>query len=156
MKCAFSLLVALSIGMSACSIHRGIKPIEPEVGHYSPVVVDSLTPTFRWHPLRQPDTRYDLGIFQAENGKSVYYREGLTAPEHTVEDSLQPGANYLWSVRFRRGTVVGPWANYNHTVVAPIPFGFFYHHRGNLFFPFKTPDKPGQAPEKTPETREAP
>lgn len=138
------LFLAISVGLGACSIHRGIKPIEPEVGHYSPVVVDSLSPSFRWKPLPQPETQYDLGIFAAvapgQPMKTLYYREGLTVPEHKIEATLSPNTLYFWSVRFRRGTTIGPWANYNHTVVVPSPFVIFWHHSGNNLFPFKTPD----------------
>lgn len=142
---ASALLLAVLIGAVACSTHQGIKPIEPEVGHYSPVVVASLAPKFRWQPLPEPDTLYDLAVFEVldsgEAGQTVYYREALATPEHTVEESLRPDTNYYWSVRSRRGAAVGAWATYDHKLLVPIPFGFYYSGKSSLLFPFKTPVK---------------
>ena len=106
MKPAARLLFALLIICGACSTHRGIKPTEPEVGHYSPTVVANLTPTFRWEPLTEPDSRYDFAVFEVldsgQAGEAIYYREGLTTTEHTLQENLKPGTNYYWSVRSRR------------------------------------------------------
>ena len=145
MKPAARLLFALLIICGACSTHRGIKPTEPEVGHYSPTVVANLTPTFRWEPLTEPDSRYDFAVFEVldsgQAGEAIYYREGLTTTEHALQESLKPGTNYYWSVRPRRGATVGEWATYDHTLFVPIPFGFYYQGKSNLLFPFKTPEK---------------
>jgi hypothetical protein len=144
-KHGISFFLAVLVGISACSTHQGIKPIQPEVGHYSPVVVDSLYPIFRWQPLPEPDSQYDFGVFEVlssgQAGETVYYREGLKQPQHKIEESLKPNTNYYWSVRSRRGTAVGAWSTYDHTLFVPIPFGFYYGGQGNLLFPFKTPDK---------------
>lgn len=145
MNLTAGLLFAFLIIASACSTHRGIKPIEPEVGHYSPTIVASLTPTFRWEPSTDADARYDFAVFEVldsgQASESIYYREALTKPEHTLEDRLKPGTNYYWSVRSRRGATVGEWATYDHKLFVPIPFGFYYHGKSSLLFPFKTPDK---------------
>lgn len=151
------LFLALSLGCAGCSINHGIRPIEPGVGHYAPVVVDSLSPTFRWEPLRQPETKYDLAVFAAAGrGKPmtrVYYREGLTETGHKMEETLSPGSHYFWSVRFRRGATTGPWANYSHTVVLPSPVLIAWWHSSNNFFPFKTPgDAPTQNSEPPPQS----
>ncbi|HEY1268351.1 MAG TPA: hypothetical protein VGH16_13935 [Candidatus Binatia bacterium] len=145
MKAAAGLLLALLLIAGACSTHRGIKPIEPEVGHYSPIITANLTPTFRWEPLTEPDSRYDFAVFEVldtgQASDAIYYREGLTTSEHTLQESLKPATNYYWSVRSRRGATVGEWATYDHTLFVPIPFGFYYQGKSSLLFPFKTPDK---------------
>lgn len=51
--------------LSACSTPQGITPIQPELGHYSPTVVESLNPNFRWKPVSDPDMLYDLAIFES-------------------------------------------------------------------------------------------
>ncbi len=50
-------------------------------------------------------------------GKEVYYREGLTEPEHTLEVPLQPNREYYWSVRVRRGEEVSEWSRFDYTKV---------------------------------------
>jgi hypothetical protein len=70
MKQYLALLLALTFA-SACSTHRGIKPLEPQVGHYSPTVVGSLAPTFRWEAFPEPDTRYDFAIFEVLESVSL-------------------------------------------------------------------------------------
>lgn len=144
MKYGHSLLLAGLVGLAACSIHKGLTPIAPKVGHYSPVVVDSLYPTFSWQPSPEPETHYDLAIFEildsGQAGNPVYFREGLKIAEHKIEETLKPNTNYYWSIRPRWGTKIGSWASYDHKLLVPIPFGFYYQGSGSLFFPFKTPD----------------
>jgi hypothetical protein len=129
--------------LNGCSTHQGIKPLQPEVGHYSPVVVDSLRPTFRWQAAGDANARYDFVIFadtgSGNAGKSVYYREGLKQTEHKIDEDLKPNANYYWSVRTRADNDLGEWATYEHKVLVPVPFGFYYKGQDNLHFPFKTP-----------------
>jgi hypothetical protein len=143
MKPHAGLLFAFLIITAACSTHRGIKPIEPEVGHYSPTVVANLTPTFRWEPLTEPDSKYDFAVFEVlESGQAseaIYYREGLTTAEHTLQESLKPGTNYYWSVRSRRGATAGEWTTYDHTLFVPIPFGFIIKARAAYSFLSKHP-----------------
>jgi hypothetical protein len=131
--------------VTACSTPQGITPIQPELGHYSPTVVESLNPTFRWKPVSDLETLYDFAIFEIRSsgqpGKSVYYRQGLKQPEHKLEESLKPNMDYFWSVRTRQGTDLGEWATYDHKLLVPIPFGFYYQGQGHLLFPFKTPEK---------------
>ena len=75
------------------------------MGHYSPTVVESLAPQFKWQPGSESETRYDLVIFDTTSsgkpGRSVYYREGLEIAEHKIEQPLQPDAIYYWTVRSR-------------------------------------------------------
>ena len=115
----------------------------PEVGHYSPTVVESLVPQLKWQPASESEVRYDLVIFETTSsgkpGRSVYYREGLEIAEHKVEQPLNPDAVYYWTVRSRKGPTVSDWSSYDHKLLVPIPFGFYYQGQGNLLFPFKTP-----------------
>lgn len=131
--------------VSACSTPQGIVPLQPGVGHYSPTVVESLNPIFRWQPVSDPETLYDFAVFEVRSsgqpGKSVYYRQELKQAEHKIEESLKPNMDYFWSVRTRQGKDVGEWATYDHKLLVPIPFGFYYQGQGHLLFPFKTPQK---------------
>lgn len=80
--------------------------------------VESLRPTLRWQAFpraadlaKAPEemgrvraVTYDLVIAREEGlavGQEVYRRERLPTPAHTLEESLQPGAYYFWSVRAR-------------------------------------------------------
>lgn len=79
------------------------------------VEVDTLTPTFRWQPLtvsvdpssgqepaRVDNITYEIRIWRtvsSDGGKLVYKRGQLTATEHRLEQPLDPGTRYYWSVR---------------------------------------------------------
>jgi hypothetical protein len=80
--------------------------------------VPSPTPTLRWQRFPTADLqqqapelaaqlqriRYDLVIARASNLSPehiVYAREGLEQPSHTLEQPLEPGARYYWTVRAR-------------------------------------------------------
>ncbi len=101
----------------------GLRPDEPPVEKkwYALlaefVEVDSLTPTFRWQPLDRAiigqsisgesppfidNVSYELRIWQTVvkgEGKLAYSRLQLTAAEHRLEQPLDPGTRYYWSVR---------------------------------------------------------
>ena len=138
-------LVALlmAMGLPSCSTHQGLTPIQPVVGHYSPTVVESLSPHLKWQPDGDSGARYDLVIFETtasgKPGKSVYYREGLEVAEHKIDQPLKPDTNYYWTVRSRKGATVGDWSTYDHRLFVPIPFGFYYQGQESLMFPFRTP-----------------
>lgn len=115
-----------------------IKPLSPERKYgflrrrvvSSPV--DSLQPVLKWEPFPGEayrkadregalggvdDVTYELIILKDENGRTpaeAYRRTGLAGPSHAVETPLEPGAEYLWSVRawFRLGGKPGrtQWA----------------------------------------------
>jgi len=100
-----------------------IKPISPErkYGFFQRRVVsspmDSLQPVLEWEPFPGEayrkadregalggvsDVTYELIILKDENGRTpveVYRRTGLTDSSHTVKTPLEPGTEYLWSVR---------------------------------------------------------
>lgn len=109
---AVSLLFGCG-GMRVVGLHPEYPPLEK--GTFSLfaefVPVDSLQPVLRWQPFPDPqspqpeqvtDVTYELriwdGMSRAEN-KLKYTREELTAPEHRVEEPLDPSTRYLWSVR---------------------------------------------------------
>jgi len=104
-----------------------------------------VRPTFRWQPFGEATT-YDLIIYESLEatydeglyirstslvGKRIYYREGLTETEHTVEEPLLAGRKYVWSVRAHQNDRVTPWATYS------------FHGLGgsgaNQLFGFETP-----------------
>lgn len=81
--------------------------------------VDSRRPTLRWGAFpravdrerlardvlqRISDVSYELKLWRAEDcerGHLVYERRGLALPAHTLEQPLEPGGRYFWSVRAR-------------------------------------------------------
>jgi hypothetical protein len=117
--------------------------------HFSSV--DTLRPTLRWDRFPREldrrqldaallqkigDVRYDLKIWQAEGcerGRLVYERNGLLAPEHALEQSLEPASRYFWSVRARFAVDGQPmamrWSTYS--MVNCIPYGIpdWQYHR---------------------------
>ena len=116
-------------GCSRTSIYYGgVKPIYPDAGHdSSAVMVDSLTPTFRWQPDVNRPCTYDFAIWDhAEEIRTgnplvgyrtniefrsyIYYKEALPLPEHKIEIPLAPSTVYYWSVRIRSGDKVSEWA----------------------------------------------
>ncbi len=149
LSCALLLAV---LGLSGCTTFHGLTPIHPETGHpMYPAVVDSTRPTLRWQPASEPDLSYDLIIYEVivkrypwwsfggpggrretrTPGRVVYYRQGLKDSVHTVDEPLNAGTEYYWSVRVRRGEKVSRWSTYDYTD----------GRWTNLLFLFKTPDK---------------
>ena len=117
---------------------EGIKPIKPEYQGANPCSsVDSLLPEFRWQPAAEPGTSYDLIIWNTvekpkqwgefrrygnpcahryAGGEQVYYAEDIKDSFHVLTTPLKPDSCYAWSVRERRGSVVGSWSNFNANV----------------------------------------
>lgn len=142
------LLAAIVVALVGCASFQGVKPIAPAVGNPAfPSVVDSLQPIFRWEPAPYANATYDFIIYEDIKeeslwegtkhavGREIYYREGLKAPEHRLEQPLQPDSEYYWSVRLRRGDQVSNWSQYNYTVF----LGTAYIRESNRPFAFKTP-----------------
>ncbi len=118
-----SVIIVASIagcgGVSLVGLHPEYPPVEMGTfALYSDfVAVDSLKPTFRWQAFPRAEDRkadkegtfgriegvtYELRIWKTTAGKSgtlVYAREGLKAPHHTLEKSLEPSTKYLWTAR---------------------------------------------------------
>ncbi|MHC4278011.1 MAG: hypothetical protein ACYSTI_11925 [Planctomycetota bacterium] len=139
-------LLALAACCPTATIH-GVTPISPEHGFPGaadhPTTVETIQPTFRWEPVDERDARYDLIIYESHGvyaavGREVYYREGLTDPEHTLEVPLQPNREYHWSVRVRRGEEVSEWSRFDYTSV---PYRGVTYTEEYPFFWFRTPSK---------------
>lgn len=119
-----AIVFLCSTGLTACG-KPSVVGLHPE---YPPVVrksfslradfvtVDTLTPTFRWQPLKilsnDQSTEKGVGIIEnityeiriwrmvpTELGKLVYMRRNLTSTMHRLEIPLEPDIRYLWSVR---------------------------------------------------------
>lgn len=111
----------LFVALVGCTTYHGLKPITPKVSDQT----TSVHPTFTWKPSKIENIKYDFIIYDLimkrtaglnyvpVGGKTVYYRESLDKCEHTVEADLEPGKEYLWSVRVREGNKVGPWSLYD-------------------------------------------
>lgn len=153
--------------LAACTTIHGVTPQYPKVGALDLVVptVDNLTPVFRWTPAGELGATYDFVIYEGPEkprigeifgsgyklgerpGAQVYYREGLTQPEHRVERPLQPGTVYYWSVRVRRGQTVSDWSRFHSRACLPDRGPEFFGSTWWLscsrkeypFFKFKTP-----------------
>jgi hypothetical protein len=112
--------------MTGCATFSGLEPVKPK---YVDKTKDVM-PTFQWKPANKENVKYDFIIYEISTwarsgwgggtregipmaGKTVYYREGLDKPVHTVEKPLAP-EEYLWSVRIRENGKVGPWSRYNY------------------------------------------
>ncbi len=84
-----------------------------------------LQPTFSWKCVDTENTKYDIivytGIARPPGGRlvyyipgvEIYYRDGLEGCSHRIEQLLLPSTTYVWGVRTRSGTNVGPWSTYD-------------------------------------------
>ena len=160
-----AILAVLGL-LAACTTIQGVTPTYPKVGPLDLAIpaVDNLTPQFRWNPAGEPDVTYDFVIYEGPGkprfgeifefgygmgerpGARVYYREGLTQPEHRVERPLQPGTVYYLSVRVRRGQTVSDWSRFHSRACVPDRgpdfFGRWWLSCSRTeypFFKFKTP-----------------
>ncbi len=142
------ILMMCWVILIGCTTFKGLKPVYPAVGNPNyPKTVDSLQPTFRWEPSPEPNVIYDLIVHEGIKeesfwkgtkravGREVYYREGLEAREHRIEEPLKPGTEYYWSLRIRRGQTVSDWSVYNYFLF----LGTGYVSMNNHPFIFKTP-----------------
>lgn len=143
-----AIIVSLVV-LAGCTSFGNIKPIYPEVGNPNfPKETQSLQPTFRWEAVKSTGATYDLIVYQGIKtesfwegvkrsiGEEIYYREGLTQTEHKLEEPLQPGKEYYWTVRVRHGDQTSEWAKYDYTLF----LGTAYMKAGNQPFIFKTPE----------------
>ncbi len=122
-------------------------------------IVDNLQPTLSWKSGDSDTMKYDLmvcvgvpkdvratvnfvrvhGILFYAPGEQVYYREAIEGNSHRIEQPLQPGTVYVWSVRTRNGSNVGPWSTYNFQKVAGVPGTSETSSAKALWWPFITP-----------------
>jgi len=152
MKIARIILLLSNIFLAACvakSItYNGLEPIYPAPVHIestiggapSVVIINSLTPVFEWKPSAEQDTTYDISIYDSFDwvvGQKIYYREGLAATKHQIEEMLLPHKYYFWSVRERHGDKVSPWSTHDYFGLGPS-----MSMRGNKhMYLFKTPNQ---------------
>jgi len=120
-KMQWFLILILLFWIAGCTTVHGVKPIYPKI-HSSEV--SSIQPVFKWKPAPDPDTSYDLIIYERLNvgsqsqpipmvGRVVYYREGIKGTEHMLEEYLRPNSEYYWSLRTRRDGAMSAWSNYD-------------------------------------------
>lgn len=129
MRLAAIVILAFSLLLEGCggAVFPLVRPVYPEPGSPAwPQQVDSLQPTFRWEPAKETDVAYDLIVYECIKtedfwkgksrtvGREVYYRKGLTATEHRLEEPLAPAREYYWSVRLRKGDLVSRWSVYHY------------------------------------------
>ena len=144
------ILLICWVILIGCTTFKGLNPVYPAVGNPNyPKMVDSLQPTFCWESSPEPGVIYDLIVYEGIKeesfwkgtkravGREVYYREGLKATEHKIEESLMPGTEYYWSLRIRRGQKVSDWSVYDYFLF----LGSGYVNKNNYPFGFKTPKK---------------
>jgi hypothetical protein len=142
-------IALFALTVAACTTFHGVKPLDPAQGNPSwAPEIETLQPTLRWTPADAPATTYDLAIYEGViegdfwhgekrvPGGRVYYREGLPAPEHRLEQQLEEGKHYFWSVRTRNGETVSPWSTYDWKLFLVLGWRFVY----NAPFRFRTPD----------------
>ena len=111
-----TLIVAAFISACGHTVYQEVTGVRPSVGNPGrPSVTRSLQPILEWSVSRAtPTTTYDLKVIRKDDWRTVYERQALTSTRHQLEVSLDPLTYYLWSVRERRGDVVGPWATYKN------------------------------------------
>jgi hypothetical protein len=151
-------------GCRSLVYYGGIKPLYPNAGHAgyngsnvwpAPVIVDSLTPTFRWQPDTDRPCTYDFAIWDEGEkignpligyssgmdllrlGHPIYYKEALTQPEHKIELPLGPSTLYYWSVRIRAKDTVSDWAYFDFIDYGLLAGGQLT--RRQWFYDFETP-----------------
>ena len=140
----FCLGFVATLGTTGCVSYTGVRPTNP--GHEQ--TVDDLQPVIRWKPDPDPAVTHDIVIYEpkpksAQEGPGIkwqqrqaYYREGLTGSEHRVEQPLESGKAYTWSVRARRGDDVSNWTKREAQI-----FLIFYHSHTKRLLRFSTPKK---------------
>jgi len=78
-------------------------PVPPEF-YLLAQISDSQQPTLSWEPFSKPNVTYDLRVWEAGRagpGKLVYDRADIDQASHRLEEVLEPGTFYYWSVRAR-------------------------------------------------------
>ena len=149
-----TIILVLFISSCATDWHVAI-PVTPSLPlaarNYSDAqgfVADSLQPTFEWKPLDLNAKQYDFIIYKAfivnslqTRGKEAYYKEGIEGTKYRIEQSLEPNTFYVWGVRIRNGSEVGPWSTYDFRKgLIPVK-GFASAWVSNYWFSFRTPSK---------------
>ena len=142
------------------------------VGNVEFVRINDLQPTLRWEAFPRPydlntseaqhqitDVTYEIKIYSAVPAgifllpeRQIYIRRGLPTPYHQLDQSLEPCAEYFWTVRARfkldsrnrvtewAGTYL-PGADPWHLRRPRQGLGHYYLRNASswMFYPFKTP-----------------
>jgi hypothetical protein len=140
-------------GCVSYTTYNNLKPISPKPEIYTPIIVDSLEPVFKWQ-TKSPDQKVDLAIWEAFKSQSVlvmegaqrlydvkgdvvYNKKGIVGGEHRIEKNLMPDAVYFWSIK---PTGTTDWASANsHFYNLGIPYAPVEAHATTLFFLIRTP-----------------
>lgn len=127
--------------------YHGVAAVLPEgTNDRSPKTAD-LMPQFEWKPSGLQGVSYDVAIFESESlnllntqkerGRLVAYAEGLPETKFRPDKPLEPGKNYLWSVRLRKGDIVSTWTTTSYfafLIVAAVS-------GSGQWYAFTTPEK---------------
>lgn len=128
----------LIVFLFGCTTFHSLTPVTPKKED----LTTNCRPTFEWKPADNDSVKYDFIIYDLVmkrtrglqytpvGGDTVYYREALSTCKHTLEEDLEPGKEYLWSVRTREGDRVGKWSLYDFN--AYFVFGYVIQ-RNHLF-----------------------
>lgn len=147
----FLMVIFVLLLMSCSSVqYHGVNPISPippagpGPNHpwYGVKTVESLQPTLSWKTV-DFDAKYDLIVYTGvyvsvgqggylERGMEIYYREGIEGGNHRIEQSLKPNTMYVWGIRTRNSSNVGPWSTYDYQRMGLVS-------GKNLWWSFRTP-----------------
>jgi hypothetical protein len=128
-----AVLVLVFSAFSCATHYHGLEPISPPppTDFGGAEKVDSLQPTLSWKTIDTKGTKYDLVVYDGivettpcgswglarcisyQRGKEVLYVEGLEGGSYRFREPLEPLSVYLWAVRTRNGSEVGPWSTYD-------------------------------------------
>jgi hypothetical protein len=124
-------------GLECKPRRRGLAPILPNKGKGVPrFLVADLRPQFSWAPSTQEGVTYDLAIYESARfgglfkrhirGRLVQYVENLTEPQWKPEEDFEPGHQYYWSIRLRKGETVSSWSTYSYSFMAGLGMATVY------------------------------
>lgn len=142
---------AAAWGLNCSDNVQGVELVGPvRFGATFPTTA-SLTPALEWKPSSRKDVTYDVVIYESLSfvyefggsrvnrmlGARAAYAEGLAEPRFVPATALQPGKQYEWSVRLRRGDTVSTWSTTGFSLNLIIAGRSESGH----FFGFETPPK---------------
>jgi len=116
-------------GLACKPKRQGLTPILPNKGKGMPRFrVMDLRPQFSWEPSMQEGVTYDLAIYESARfgglfkkhmrGRLIRYIENLVEPQWRPEEPFEPGRQYYWSIRLRKGQTVSNWSTYSYALMA--------------------------------------
>jgi hypothetical protein len=139
---AFLLSVLLCSGCVGIRTFPTIEPVtfKPSlIRPGQPILVDSLTPTFKWEQ-DDPHDKADFAIWTVVGGGRVtemfFERFGISGSTYKLEQPLTPNGDYVWSVRIS-GTEQWATMNYTQGMVIPTPVAAFGEWSRSKGIPFR-------------------